>query len=184
MDGGNAGVVGREKLLELRQREEKRFAERTARSIELDARARRHLPCGVPMGWMKGLYRTVPLFVTHGEGSRFFDADGNGYLDFNVSDLSMTMGFGSGSIAEAVSRQLGRGAQFLLPSEDTIAVAEELARIAGLPFWQFTLSASGANAEVLRIARHATGRKKVVVFGGHYHGHIDETLVELMNIVR
>jgi glutamate-1-semialdehyde aminotransferase len=136
------------------------------------------MPGGVPMAWMKGLYRTPPLYVTHGQGARFFDVDGNGYLDFNVADLSMTMGFGPTPIVEAVSRQVGEGAHFLLATEDSLEVAEELARRNGLPFWQFTLSASGANSEVIRIARFATRREKIVVFEGHYHGHLDETLVE------
>jgi glutamate-1-semialdehyde aminotransferase len=129
------------------------------------------------MAWMKGLYRTPPLYVTHGQGARFFDVDGNGYLDFNVADLSMTMGFGPTPIVEAVSRQVGEGAHFLLATEDSLEVAEELARRNGLPFWQFTLSASGANTEVIRIARFVTRREKIIVFEGHYHGHLDETLV-------
>ena len=136
------------------------------------------MPGGVPMAWMKGLYRTPPIFVSHGEGATFFDVDGNGYLDFNVCDLSMTMGYGHPAIEEAVCSQIHRGAHFLLPGEDAIVVSELLAERTGIPCWQFTLSASGANTEVLRIARFLTGRDKVVVFGGHYHGHIDETLVD------
>ena len=136
------------------------------------------MPGGVPMAWMKGLYRTPPLYVARGEGASFLDVDGNRYLDFNVADLSMTMGFGPGPIVEAVSRQAAEGAHFLLPNEDAIAVSEELARRSGLPFWQFTLSASGANTEVIRLARFLTKREKILVFEGHYHGHLDETLVE------
>lgn len=166
------------RLARLRQREDECFAARTPKSAALARRARAHMPGGVPMSWMKGLYRTPPLYVTHGEGGAFFDVDGNRYLDFNVSDLAMTMGFGPPPIVEALSRQVAEGAHFLLANEDAIAVSEELARRNGLPFWQFTLSASGANAEVIRIARFMTGRPKILVFEGHYHGHLDETLVE------
>ncbi|MBL8708470.1 MAG: aminotransferase class III-fold pyridoxal phosphate-dependent enzyme, partial [Rhodospirillaceae bacterium] len=66
---------------------------------------------------------------------------------------------------------------FLMPVADTLAVTEELARRVGLPCWQFTLSASGANTEVMRLARLVTGRTKILVFDGQYHGHIDESLV-------
>ncbi len=66
--------------------------------------------------------------------------------------------------------------QFMLPTEDAIAVAEELARRWGLPAWQFTLSASQANTEALRLARHATGRSRVLSFTGNYGGHGDELL--------
>jgi len=171
-------VIDRKKLADLRRREDVVFKSRTQRSAELHARASRHMPGGVPMGWMKGLYRTPPIYVSHGEGATFFDADGNSYLDFNVCDLSMTMGYGQPAITRAVSGQIERGAHFLLPGEDAIAVSELLAERTGVPHWQFTLSASGANTEVLRIARYLTGRSIVVVFGGHYHGHIDETLVD------
>jgi glutamate-1-semialdehyde aminotransferase len=161
----------------IRAREAHAFAKRISASDALRTRASRHLPNGVPMSWMAGLYRFPPVYITHGEGATFFDADGNGYLDFNVCDLSMTMGFGPKPIVEAVSRAVKTGAHFLLPTEDSILVAEELASRIGLPFWQFTLSASGANAEVMRIARVVTGRRKLLVFEGHYHGHFDEVLV-------
>ena len=172
------GAIDREKLRTLREREDRVFSERSKTSRALEARASAHLPGGVPMAWMRGLFRTPPIFVSHGEGPRFFDVDGNAYLDFNVADLSMTMGFAPEPITRAVAGQMKKGPQFMLPGEDAIVVAEELAQRVGLPSWQFTLSASGANAEVIRIARFATGRKKIVVFGGHYHGHLDETLVE------
>lgn len=170
--------ISRARVRQLRQQEEESFAIRTKESARLAARAKAHLPGSVPMAWMKGLYRTPPLYVTYGKGACFFDVDGNSYLDFNVADLSMTMGFGPKPIVEAVSRQIAEGSQFLLANEDSIEVAEELAERNGLPFWQFTLSASGANTEVIRIARFVTKRSKIIVFEGHYHGHIEETLVE------
>ena len=171
--------ISRERIQSIRTREDQTFADRTRKSAALAARAKKNMPGSVPMAWMSGLYRTPPLFIAHGEGSRFFDVDGNAYLDFNVADLAMTMGYGPEPIAAAVTEQISKGAHFLLPTEDSIEVAEELASRSGLPFWQFTLSASGANTEVIRISRFLTGREKVVVFRGHYHGHIDETLVSL-----
>ena len=169
--------IDREALQTVRTREARTFEKRTQKSAALRARAVRHLPNGVPMSWMAGLYRFPTLYVTHGEHATFFDVDGNDYLDFNVCDLSMTMGFGPSPIVDAVSRAVKAGAHFLLPTEDAIVVAESLASRVGLPYWQFTLSASGANAEVMRIARVVTGRRKLLVFEGHYHGHCDETLV-------
>jgi glutamate-1-semialdehyde 2,1-aminomutase len=69
------------------------------------------------------------------------------------------------------------GTQFLLPTEDALAVAVALAERFGLPAWQFTLSATQANVEVIRVARALTGRSAVLMFEGRYHGHGDE-LVE------
>jgi glutamate-1-semialdehyde 2,1-aminomutase len=173
----HAAGIDRRRLGRLRAAEDAAFAQRRPRSAAVHARAVEHLPNGVPMAWMRGLYRTAPIFIDHGSGARFSDVDGNEYLDFNVCDLSMTLGFGNEVIAETLARQARRGTQFLLPTEDAIAVAELLAGRVGLPHWQFTLSATGANIEVIRVARVVTGRRKIVVFGGHYHGHLDETLV-------
>ena len=169
--------VDRQRLAQLRATESAKFARRTPRSAALCARAGAHLPHSVPMSWMSGLYRTPPVYIDSGAGATFSDVDGNKYLDFNVCDLSMTMGFGNEMIASAVARQARRGTQYLLPTEDAIVVAELLAERMRLPYWQFTLSASGANTEVLRVARFLSKRSKIVIFGGHYHGHIDETLV-------
>jgi glutamate-1-semialdehyde 2,1-aminomutase len=167
------------RLAAVRAREDRAFLARTPRSSALRKRALAHLPNAVPMAWMAGLYRTPPIYCESGAGANFVDVDGNEYLDFNVADLSMCAGYGPPALVTAVSAQLARGAHFLLPTPDAVEVAEELARRTSMPYWQTTLSASGANAEVLRLARLATGREGLVVFGGHYHGHLDETLATL-----
>ena len=167
----------RAKLAQTRAREDAAYAARTPRSQALREEGRAHMPQGVPMAWMVSLNRLSPPFIEHASGTQFTDVDGNSYLDFNVADLSMTMGYAPKPIVDAVCRQVQRGAQFLLPTADAVQVSRLLAEQVGLPYWQFTLSASGANTEVMRIARHITGREKLVIFDGHYHGHIDETMV-------
>jgi glutamate-1-semialdehyde aminotransferase len=82
-------------------------------------------------------------------------------------------------VVEAVKRRITIGNQFLLPSIDAIAVSEHLTTRYGMPKWQFTLSATQANTEVTRLARHATGREVILMFDGKYHGHGDATLVVL-----
>jgi glutamate-1-semialdehyde 2,1-aminomutase len=169
--------LDRDRLAQIRAREQATFAQRTQRSAELTARARRHMPDGVPMAWMAGLYDHRPLYVADGQGCRFTDVDGNAYVDFNQADLSATCGFAPPAVLDAIAERAARGLQFLLPVEEGIEAAELLAERYGLPAWQFTLSASGANAEAIRLARHRTGRDLIVVFRGHYHGHLDDTLV-------
>ena len=173
--------INRSRLAALRVAEDREFERRTVRSRALRKRASAHLPQGVPMSWMAGLYRTSPIYIARGEGASFTDVDDNSYLDFNLCDLSMTIGYGNETVAAALASQAKRGAQFLLPTEDAILVSEILADRTGLPFWQFTLSASGSNTEVIRIARFMTKRARIVIFGGHYHGHIEETLVREEN---
>lgn len=158
------------------EREAELFESRTPESARLLRLAERRMPRGVPMGWMADLYPNPPVFAAGGEGSSFRDVDDNVYLDFNLCDLSTFVGFAPPALTRAVSEQAGRGVQFLLPGEDDEVVAGELARRFGMPFWQFTLSASQANTEALRLARLATGKSRTVVFGGRYHGHIHDTL--------
>ena len=139
------------------------------------------MPNGVPMSWHRTSYDHPPLFVAEGKGARFRDVDGLEYADFNIADMSMFAGYAPEPVVEAVSRCVARGTQFLLPNEDAPWVAEELGRRYGLPKWQFTLSATHANTEAIRIARTLTGRDKVLFFDGKYHGHFDEALVDLQD---
>jgi glutamate-1-semialdehyde 2,1-aminomutase len=166
------------RLADIKRREDARFAESHPRSIELWERAKRSMPNGVPISWLRTSYDHPPLFVTEGRGSRFRDADGNEYADFNIADMSMFGGYADPAVVDAVSRRAAQGTQFLLPNEDGIWVAEELARRYRMPKWQFTLSATHANTEAIRVARALTGRDAVVMFEGKYHGHFDEALVE------
>ena len=167
-----------QRLADLTARETARFTQARPKSAVLLERARGSMPSGVPMAWMQGLTHHMPVFIDRGEGAAFIDVDGNTYVDFNQADMSSTVGHGTPAVAEAVARRMARGAQFLLPTEDAIWVSEELGRRFGPSHWQYTLSASAANAEAIRLARLATGRERVLMFDGSYHGHIGETLVD------
>ena len=152
------------------------FRERTPRSAQWLAKAEHAMPGGVPMSWMRSLYRHAPVVAVRGSGSRFTDLDDNTYLDFNACDLAMPAGFALEPIVRAIGDQSLLGNHFLLPTTDSLEVCRLLTERFGLPQWQFTLSATGANTDALRIARVATGRSTVLVFDGKYHGHLDQTL--------
>jgi glutamate-1-semialdehyde aminotransferase len=174
-------TVDRDAVRSLKAREDGRFRDAHPRSLQLVKRASESMPHGVPMAWLAdpGTYDHSPVWVSEGRGSRFRCVDGHEYVDFNVADMSMFCGYAPEPVVEAVSRRMAGGNQFLLPVEDSIWVAEELARRWNLPKWQFTLSASQANTELIRVARVATGRPRVVMFEGKYHGHFDQALVTL-----
>jgi glutamate-1-semialdehyde 2,1-aminomutase len=174
-----AGDIDRERLRRIKEREDAAFVAARPRSIELWEQAKRSMPNGVPMSWLRTSYDHPPLFVAEGRGARFRDVDGHEYSDFNIADMSMFGGYAAAPVVEAVARRAAQGTQFLLPNEDALWVAEELGRRYGLPKWQFTLSATHANTEAIRVARASTGRDKVLFFDGNYHGHFDEGLVEL-----
>jgi glutamate-1-semialdehyde 2,1-aminomutase len=171
--------VDRVRVRDLKRAEDARFEEARPRSAELLDRGRHVMPNGVPMAWMVGSYHHLPLWVAEASGAHLTDVDGHTYRDFNIADLSMFCGYGPEPLVRAVSDRVARGNQFMLPTEDAIVVAEELARRYGMPKWQFTSSATHANTEAIRVARVATGRQKVVMFDGKYHGHLDEALVWL-----
>ena len=167
------------RVQELKTRETEAFVAARPRSQELWKQGRAVMPNGVPMSWLRTSYDHPPLFVAEGSGSRFRDVDGHEYADFNIADMSMFTGYGPPPVVDAVSRRVAAGSQFLLPTEDSVWVAEELGRRYRLPKWQFTLAATSANTEVIRVARTVTGREAVLFFDGKYHGHFDEALVEV-----
>jgi glutamate-1-semialdehyde 2,1-aminomutase len=172
------GDLDRDLIRRLHAEELDRFRIERPTTMALLARAREHMPNGTPMAWMAS-DNDQPIYIDHGEGSGFTDVDGFSYVDFNASDLAMFCGHAVPEIVRAVQEQVARSTQFLLPTEDSIVVAEELARrYPGQTHWQFTLSATQANTEAIRLARAVTGREVVVLFEGHYHGHFEEGLVD------
>jgi glutamate-1-semialdehyde aminotransferase len=173
----HAPGIDRRRLGELTERELGRFSAEHPRSAALLHRARRSMPQGVPNGWMTELFGHDPIWIDRGEGPYVIDVDGHRLLDTNIADTSMFCGYSPEPVVKAVSERIALGSQFLMPTEDAIAVAEELARRWALPKWRFTLAATSANTEAIRVARHVTGRPKIVMFAGKYHGHADEMLV-------
>jgi glutamate-1-semialdehyde 2,1-aminomutase len=172
------GDLDRARIDELHARELSRFREARPRTLAMVRRARAHMPNGTPMAWMAS-DNDQPVYIDHGQGAGFTDIDGFGYIDFNASDMAMFCGHANPVIVAAVAAQAARSTQFLLPTEASVEVAEELARRYPVPQWQFTLSATQANTEAIRLARAVTGRDVVVLFQGHYHGHFEEGLVDL-----
>ena len=171
--------VDRERVRSLKAAEDARFTAAHPRSAALLERGRTVMPNGVPMAWLVGSYHHLPMWIAEGKGAHITDVDGHTYADFNIADMSMFCGYAPEPLVRAVSERVARGSQFLLPVEDAILVSEELGRRFGLPKWQYTSSATHANVEAIRVARVATGRDKVLMFEGKYHGHFDEALVEI-----
>ena len=157
------------------------YIARNPESARLAGQAAQHLLFGVPMHWMNDWSTPFPLTVRDASGARFRDADGHEYVDFCLGDTGAMFGHAPQPVAHAIARQSVRGYTAMLPSEDAGPVAAELSRRFGLPCWQFALSASDANRFVLRWLRAATGRSKVLVFNGCYHGTVDDVFVDLVD---
>jgi glutamate-1-semialdehyde 2,1-aminomutase len=175
----NRARPDRIRLSSLMSRESARFAEDHPRSAELFERARGSLLDGVPMPWMVKWAGPFPPFVDAASGAHFRCVDGHDYVDFCLGDTGAMAGHGAPPMIAAVERQLRRGITHMLPTEDAAWVGEELTRRFGVGSWQFALSASDANRWALRLARHITGRSKVVVHDHCYHGSVDEAIAML-----
>ncbi|MGZ8476127.1 MAG: aspartate aminotransferase family protein [Candidatus Limnocylindria bacterium] len=165
----------------LMAREEERFVTAHPKSAALFARARRSLLGGVPMNWMSKWPGRFPPFVDTASGAHFMCVDGHDYVDLCLGDTGAMTGHAPPETVAAMAEQAARGITTMLPTEDAIWVGEELAARFGLPFWQFTLTATDANRFSIRLAREITGRSKVLVFNWCYHGSVDEAFISLVD---
>jgi glutamate-1-semialdehyde 2,1-aminomutase len=173
--------IDRTRLAALIERERATLAARTPRSRELAERANAHMIGGVPMQWMQIWAGQHALFFERAKGNRITDVDGNELLDFCLGDTGAMAGHSPAATVAAVRRRLDElgGVTTMLPTEDAIWVADELARRFGMDKWTFALTATDANRWVLRTARQLTGRPKVLIMSYCYHGSVDETIIAL-----
>jgi len=156
-----------------------RFVRDHPRSRRLARDAGEVLVGGVPMRWMNRWPGSFPVFFESATGARLADVDGNEYVDLCLGDTGAMAGHSPPAVVEALHRRMPAGFTAMLPSEDAIAAGVELQRRFGLRRWQFALTATDANRITLRLARALTGRPKVLVFNGCYHGTVDETYATL-----
>jgi glutamate-1-semialdehyde 2,1-aminomutase len=157
------------------------FAGKMPRAQALAKEAHQHLLFGVPLHWMTDWSTPFSLYVATAQGAHFNDVDGHEYVDFCLGDTGAMFGHSPKPVAEAIKRQADHGFTTMLPTEDAVWVAEELSRRFGLPFWQFAMTASDANRFIIRWARAATGRNKILIFNGCYHGTVDDVFVDLID---
>ncbi|MGD9792227.1 MAG: aspartate aminotransferase family protein [Acidimicrobiia bacterium] len=169
--------IDRERLAAVHARELERFVELHPESARRVAEASRHMIGGVPMAWMTRWPGPFPITFAEAEGARFTDVDGLTYVDFCLGDTGAMTGHALPEVSDALAAQARRGITTMLPSDDAAWVAGELARRFGLPQWQFAMTATDANRFAIRLARHVTGRSKILVFDWCYHGTVDEALV-------
>lgn len=179
----SAGTVAidRARLKKLIADEEQAFVERHPRSLEMFEKGKKHLLAGVPMNWMIKWASPYPIFVKEAHGAHFVDVDGHEYIDLCLGDTGAMTGHSPEAAVERIVQQLRQGITFMLPTENSLWVSEEMSRRFGLPYWQFTLSATDANRFALRLARQITQRPYVLVFNWCYHGTVDESFITLVD---
>jgi glutamate-1-semialdehyde 2,1-aminomutase len=150
-----------------------------ARSRALLRRAERVIPGGVNSPVRA--YRAVggsPPFLARGKGAYVWDADGRRYVDYVGSWGPLILGHAHPAVLRAVARAAQRGTSFGAPTAGEVEIAEAIcAALPSVEMVRFVSSGTEATMSAIRLARGATGRKKILKFDGCYHGHADALLV-------
>ncbi|HVI43700.1 MAG TPA: aspartate aminotransferase family protein [Chitinophaga sp.] len=142
-------------------------------SATLLERAKKVLAGGVSSEFRKYNHPHA-IFYTHGKGSRVYDADGNEYLDFTLSQGPLILGHSHPRVLEAVQEYSAQAQLFAGQHIKEIELAETLNRlIPSAELLRFCLDGSEAVQTAFRVARAKTGRQKFLRFEGHYHGWMD-----------
>jgi glutamate-1-semialdehyde 2,1-aminomutase len=149
-------------------------------SEALFQRAQEVIPGGVnsPVRAFGGVGGTPP-FIEQAQGSRVFDADNLQYIDCVGSWGPMILGHGHRYVVEAVKKAATKGFSFGAPTVGEIELAEMIvAALPSIEMVRLVNSGTEATMSALRLARAATGRKRIIKFDGGYHGHVDALLVK------
>jgi glutamate-1-semialdehyde 2,1-aminomutase len=164
-------------LEEIIDGQERIFIERQPESQRLAQTATGALAGGVTSNWQ--ITRPQPVWLSHGEGSKLYDVDGNCYVDLHGGYGASLAGHGHPQIVEAVRAQVGLGTHFAQPTRTALAVAQELSRRFGLPQWRFANSGTEATMDAVHLMRAITGRDLIIKVEGCYHGHHDSVQVSV-----
>lgn len=175
------GGISAARIAALRDREARLFASRRPKSRKAYGDGISGFLGGVPMHWMLDWPMPFPIVVEAAKGATITDIDGIALDDFCLGDTGSMFGHSPAPVARTIRRQARRGLTYMLPSADALELGGLLADMFGLPWWQIATTASDANRFALRVARAVTGRPKILVFNGCYHGAVEETFVELSN---
>jgi glutamate-1-semialdehyde 2,1-aminomutase len=121
-----------------------------------------------------------PVFVERGDGGHVIDVDGNRYVDYVMGYGPLLLGHDMPEpVRAAVQQRAAEGPMYGVPTEVEVELAEFVARhVESVEMLRFVNSGTEATVSAVRLARAYTGRDKVVVMQGGYHGAQESTLVE------
>jgi len=143
------------------------------RSIEWFERATKVIPCGI-YGHHSPAIRTpgaTPYYAVRAEGSRFWDVDGNEYVDWLCAYGPMLLGYNHPKVEAAARRQQELGDCLSAPNPVMVELAERLVELTPFADWfVFGKNGSDMTTWAIQVARAHTGRDKVILARGAYHG--------------
>ena len=141
----------------------------TYRSVLADNRA----SVGFRFSTKEMLY---PIVSDRSVGARMWDVDGNEYIDISMGFGVNLFGHNPKFITTAIAKQLQQGMSLGPQTSLAGEVAQLICELTGLERACFCNSGTEAVMTALRLARTATGRNKVAMFAGSFHGSCDSTL--------
>jgi glutamate-1-semialdehyde 2,1-aminomutase len=121
----------------------------------------------------------LEMCFDRGEGARFWDVDGNSFIDYSLGYGPLIFGHKPKAVTDAVIEAITtRGIQFTFPYDIEAEVGEMIVdSVPGVDLVRFCTSGTEAVSAALRLARGFTGRDKIVKFEGHYHGWTDSMFI-------
>jgi len=171
--------IAKDRLEKLAQREAKRYAAARPKAKAALAKGADAFLGGVPLHWMTDWPMPHLPLVARAKGARLTDIDGYEIDDFCLGDTGSMFGHSPAPVAKAIRHQATRGLTYMLPTEDALEAGRLLQEVFGPFRWQIATTATDANRFAIRVARAITGRPKILVFNGCYHGTVDDAMVEL-----
>ncbi|HPA73315.1 MAG TPA: aminotransferase class III-fold pyridoxal phosphate-dependent enzyme, partial [Spirochaetota bacterium] len=144
------------------------------KSQELFRKATKVIPCGI-----YGHFSPAPLvpptdypfYAARAKGAKFWDIDGNEFVDYMCAYGPMVLGYAHPKVEEAARRANMSGSTLSAPGPVMVELAEYLVDMVTIANWAFFAKNGGdVTNYAIMVARSATGRRKVVMFSGGYHG--------------
>ena len=185
LKGGRGAKITRSAGTELSPRQSSfiaglvdRYIAQTPASKAYAQKHRAHLADPRTVSGFNSLYKEMiyPLVTNRSQGSRIWDVDGNEYIDHVCGFGPILFGHSPDFIVSAVQQQVAQGVETGPQSELAGDVAELVCELTGLERCAFASTGSEAVLGAIRLARTVTGKNKVVVFDGAYHGISDEAI--------
>lgn len=143
------------------------------RSQELLKRARAVVPGGMPAHQNPAMLvrDQSPCFIERAQGCRFWDVDGNEYIDYMCAYGPIILGYNHPAVEEAARGQAALGDCFNLPGPIWVDLAERMVGLIAAADWvTFGKNGSDACNHAVRVARCFTHRGKILMAAAAYHG--------------
>lgn len=152
----------------------------TTKSKQLFEKAKRYIPGGVNSPVRA--FRSVggePIFIERGSGSKFYDVDGNEYIDYIGSWGPHLFGHNPPFIKQALAEAFEKGTSFGAPTELEVRMAQLITELVpSVEMVRMVNSGTEATMSAIRAARGYTNKEKFIKFEGCYHGHADYFLIK------